>query len=228
MADEREPRVVDIDASGRREQFDLFHSFRCPFLGITAPVDITPLRTALKRAGISFTIGWVHTIARAANAVPALRQRLDGERVIEYPVVHPAITVLTESGQFSFCTLPYEEDLRTFASEAARRIDAAKGATSLYTEPDRRDFLFMTAIPWVAFTGFFHPLTLDPADSVPRLAWGRFSEEGGRTTIPLNIQAHHALVDGIHVGAFYGNIEREIERLRTLGGSLPSGRAMRS
>jgi chloramphenicol O-acetyltransferase type A len=220
MADELGPRAIDLDAWGRREPFDLFRSFGCPFLGVTAPVDITPLRAALKRAEISFTIGWVHTIARAANAVDALRQRLDGEGVVEYPTIHPAITVLTQSDQFAFCTLPYEEDLRAFASEAATRIDAAKRSESLYTEPDRNDFLFMTAIPWVSFTGFFHPMTLDPTDSVPRLAWGRFTEEKGRTTIPLNVQAHHALVDGIHVGAFFRNVECEIERLGALRGKL--------
>lgn len=220
MADEREPRVVDIDAWGRREPFELFRSFGCPYWSVTAPVDITALRVALRRAKIPFTVGWVHTIARAANAVPSLRQRLDGEGVVEYPVVHPAITILTERDLFSFCTLPYEEDLRAFAASAATRIDAAKRSESLYTEPDREDFLFMTALPWVSFTGFFHPMTLDPTDSVPRFAWGRFTEENGRTTIPLNIQAHHALVDGMHVGAFYGKVEGEIERLGGLGGRL--------
>ena len=220
MADEREPRAIDLGRWGRREPFELFRSFGHPYWSVTAPVDITPLRTALKRAGISFTIGWVHTIARAANAVDALRQRLSEEGAIEYPVVHPAITVLTEREQFAFCTFPYEEDLRAFAAEAAARIDAAKRSESLYSEPDREDFLFMTALPWVSFTGFHHPMTLDPTDSVPRFAWGRFTDESGRTTIPLNIQAHHALVDGIHVGAFYGHVEKEIERLGTLGGKL--------
>jgi len=220
MPDEREPRAIDLDAWGRREPFDLFRSFGCPFLSITAPVDITSLRASLKRAMIPFTIGWVHTIAWAANAVDALRQRLDGEGAVEYPVVHPAITVLTEREQFAFCTLPYEHDLRAFADEAATRIEAAKRSESLYTEPDREDFLFMTAIPWIAFTGFHHPMTLDPTDSVPRLAWGRFTEQAGKTTIPLNIQAHHALVDGIHVGAFYRHVEEGIERLGTLGGKL--------
>ena len=36
-------------------------------------------------------------------------------------------------------------------------------------------------------------------DSVPRLAWGCFEERGKRLVMPLNVQAHHALIDGIHI-----------------------------
>ena len=77
-------------------------------------------------------------------------------------------------------------------------------------EPDRDDFLFMTAIPWVSFTAFVHPVPLDPPDSVPRFAWGRFREEGDSAVLPLNIQAHHALVDGIHVARFYERVQEGI------------------
>jgi chloramphenicol O-acetyltransferase type A len=212
VMDKPSPQQIDLETWSRREQFEFFQSFGIPHLAITAPVDITPLRTALKRAGIPFTVGWVHTVARAANAVPALRQRLDGKGVVEYDTVHPAITVLTEEELFAFCTLPYAETLEEFAPEAVRRIEATKTSTSMYAEPDREDFLFMTALPWVAFTGFLHPMTLDPTDSVPRFAWGRYEEKDGRVVIPLNVQAHHALVDGVHLGAFYEAVAREIDR----------------
>jgi len=218
MMDRRKPRRIDLETWSRREQFEFFQTFGIPHLAITAPIDITPLRAALKRDGIPFTVGWVHTVARAANAVPALRHRLDGEGVVEYDIVHPAITVLTERETFAFCTLPYADDLEDFAPEAARRIETTKTAASMYTEPDRDDFLFMTAMPWVSFTGFLHPMTLDPTDSVPRFAWGRYEEKDGRTTIPLNIQAHHALVDGIHVGALYEAVAREVGRFGPAAG----------
>jgi len=212
MMDKPNPREIDLETWPRREPFEFFQSYGIPHVGLTAPIDISRLRTQLKEAGISFTVGWVHTVASAANAVPALRQRLHDGRVVEFNVVHPAITVLTERNLFAFCTLPFEEELAAFAPEAERRIAAAKTSASMYIEPDRDDFLFMTAMPWVAFTGFMHPMTLDPTDTVPRFAWGRFVEEGGRTTIPLNIQAHHAFVDGIHMGDFYREVEGRIER----------------
>jgi len=63
--------------------------------------------------------------------------------------------------------------------------------------------LFITGIPWISFTGLLHPIKLEPTDSVPRIAYGKFFQEGDLLKMPLGVQAHHALIDGIHVGRFY-------------------------
>jgi chloramphenicol O-acetyltransferase type A len=55
-----------------------------------------------------------------------------------------------------------------------------------------------------------HPLPLNPLDSVPRVAWGRFEERGNRLFMPLNVQAHHALIDGIHIAKFITRVEELI------------------
>jgi len=208
---EREPRRIDVDTWARREAFELFRSFGFPYLSLTATVNISRLRRNLRREAISFTVGWVHLLAKAANAVPAFRQRMRGNQVVEHAAVHPSVTILTDDEGFSFCNLPYDEDLRIFANRAAERIEAARSSPSLFVEPDRDDLLFLTAIPWVSFSGFIHPGPLDPPDSIPRIAWGRFREDADRVDLPLNVQVHHALVDGIHVGRFFENVESLIE-----------------
>jgi chloramphenicol O-acetyltransferase type A len=71
--------------------------------------------------------------------------------------------------------------------------------------------LFMTAIPWVSFTSFMHPMHLNPADSVPRFAWGKFFKERRRLKMPLGVQVHHALMDGLHVGRYYAEVERYLD-----------------
>ena len=197
------PRAIDLHGWPRREAFELFRSFDFPYLSLTAEVDVTRLRHAERNGRPSFTIELVHAIARAANAVAPFRQRIRGEGVVEHTVVHPSITILAENDQFRFCTLPFSDDADAFASLSSAQIEEARRTGSIFLEPDRDDFLFMTAIPWVSFTGFVHPVPLDPPDSVPRFAWGRFRERDGRVVLPLNVQAHHALVDGIHVGRFY-------------------------
>jgi len=65
----------------------------------------------------------------------------------------------------------------------------------------------MTAIPWVSFTSVMHPMHLQPADSVPRFAWGKFFEDGKYLKMPLGVQGHHALMDGIHMGRFYAEVQ---------------------
>ena len=65
----------------------------------------------------------------------------------------------------------------------------------------------MTAIPWVSFTSFMHPIDLDPVDSVPRFAWGKFFQDGALVKMPLSVQAHHALMDGVHLGRYYEKLQ---------------------
>jgi chloramphenicol O-acetyltransferase type A len=83
---------------------------------------------------------------------------------------------------------------------------------TLEDEPGRDDWLFMTAIPWVSFTSFMHPLDLHPADSVPRFAWGKYFQEGRSVKMPLSVQGHHAFMDGLHVGRFYEQVQRYFDR----------------
>jgi len=82
---------------------------------------------------------------------------------------------------------------------------------TLIDEPGRDDLLFMTVLPWVSFTSFMHPMHLHPADSVPRFAWGKFFKENKRLKMPLGVQGHHALMDGLHMGRFYAEVQEYLD-----------------
>jgi chloramphenicol O-acetyltransferase type A len=199
--------VIDTSSWNRREAFELLRGFDFPYVSVTAEIDVTRLRETHRAAGRTFTVGLVHVLCSAANAVPALRRRLRGSSVVEHAVVDPSITVLADGDTFRFATLRYDPDVLRFAADAQVRIDRAKRATCLWSEEDRDDLLYMTAMPWVAFTGLVHPVPLHPPDSVPRIAWGKLREREGRAALPLNIQAHHGLVDGIDIGRFFAESE---------------------
>jgi chloramphenicol O-acetyltransferase type A len=86
-------------------------------------------------------------------------------------------------------------------------ISHVKKHPTLENEPGRDDLLYMTALPWVSFTSFTHPMQQHPADSIPRFAWGGFFQEGQDLKIPLSVQGHHALMDGIHMARFYTRVQ---------------------
>lgn len=213
MIDAPAYRIIDLETWPRREQYDLYRDLDFPYFSMTADVDVTEMRELVRRLGDSFTSAVSYAIGRAANEVAEFRQRMhrrDGQsdEIREYAIVHPSITVLGDGGQFRFCVLPYAEDFDTFREQARPRIEEAKRAPSLWIAPDREDFLFMTSIPWIRFTAMTHPVPLDPACSVPRIAWGQFREDSdGRIRMPLNVQAHHAMIDGLHLGRFYARLQ---------------------
>lgn len=55
-----------------------------------------------------------------------------------------------------------------------------------------------------------------PADSNPRITWGKAEIRGGRTVLPLTLLCHHALVDGLHISRFYAALDRELKQLNSL------------
>jgi chloramphenicol O-acetyltransferase type A len=85
----------------------------------------------------------------------------------------------------------------------------------------RDELLYTSVIPWVSFTGFMHPMHFHPTDSIPRFAWGRYFEQGGRLLMPLAVQGHHALVDGLHIGRFYQHVEQDLAQPEQVLGAQP-------
>lgn len=203
-------RVIDRSTWPRREQFDLFKGFGFPYFSVTAEIDITPYRRALPRGG-QFTLGIVYALASAANSVPPFRQRIRGEDVIEFEVVHPSIILLNDEEAFRFCALPFAPEYALFTEGALERMETARAASSMFDVADQDDFLFLTSLPWISFQGVLHAVPTQPSDSVPRIAWGKARDVNGQLLLPLNTQVHHALVDGLHVARFF---ERAEERLQ--------------
>ena len=70
--------------------------------------------------------------------------------------------------------------------------------------------IYFTTLPWISFTSFAHARNKGRGDSIPRIVFGKFTEEGERLMLPISVEVHHALMDGLHVGRF----------LNRLGGAL--------
>jgi chloramphenicol O-acetyltransferase type A len=207
-------RYIDMQTWSRREHFKVFSAFDYPHFSMCANVDLTAFYPLVKQRGISFNVATVYVLARAANAIPEFRYRIRGGNVVEHEIVHPSTTILTDEDVFSFCTFDYIEDFSEFAARATERIAYVQEHPTLEDDPGfgEDDLLFMTAIPWVSFTSFMHPMHLHPVDSVPRFAWGKLFEEGKFLKMPLSVQAHHALVDGVHVGRYFAEVEDYLHR----------------
>jgi len=211
---------INLDTWPRREHFEFFSTLGYPHFSMCANVDITVFYPAIKHSGVSFTIGIVYVLTRAANAIPEFRHRIRTKQVVEHDIVHPGFTILVDEEMFTFCMLDYTEDFSLFAAKATEKIAYVKTNPSLDVDANRDDWLFMTAIPWVSFTAFMHPIDLHPADSVPRFAWGRFFEDGERLKLPLNVQGHHAVMDGLHVGRYYAKVQEYLHHPDSVLGEI--------
>jgi chloramphenicol O-acetyltransferase type A len=174
-----------------------------------ANVDITKFYSAVKEKGYSITIGLIYVIARASNAIPEFRYRIRDDKVIEHEIVNIGFTFLADDDTFSFCFVDYVEEFAAFTKKTAEKIAYVK-ENPWVRQVFEDDDIYMTSIPWVSFTGFLHPMRLQPEDSIPRFAWGKFFDEGDLLKMPFGVQGHHALLDGVHVGKFYAEIQENL------------------
>jgi len=188
----------------RQKHFDFFNQMSQPHFSICANVDIGNLLFFLQKNKLPFTRSIVYLLSHIANSIPQFKQRIRNNEVVEHDLIHPSFSVATtNSDVFSFCEVEYTPDYQLFIQNAASQIALMQSNPSFEDEADRDDFVFMSAIPWVAFTGFTHAMHTPAVDSVPRIVWGKYFENNGTTLMPLSVQAHHAVVDGKHTGQFF-------------------------
>jgi chloramphenicol O-acetyltransferase type A len=204
-------RKIDMQTWSRRQHFDLYNSFNHPHFNMCANVDLTRFLPYLKQNGISFNPAFVYLVSRTANEVPEFRYRIHGDVVIEHEIVHPSTTVLVSEELFSFLSLTHVDDFHIFVAEYSEKVAYVKTHPTLEDASKDDDMLFMTSIPWVSFTSFMHPINMHPCDSIPRFAWGKYFMEGERVRMPLSVQGHHAVMDGIHMARFYEKIQSYLD-----------------
>jgi chloramphenicol O-acetyltransferase type A len=206
-------KTVTFTHPHRRKHFDFFRKMSNPHFGISANVDITEFAEVVRHSAFwRFTPSMVYLIARVAQELPVFRYRIRGETVIEHPSIRPSFAVPTDTGAFSFCTVDYQDDPQQFHQAAVERMEAMKHNPSFEDEAGKDDYLYLSTFPWASFTSVQHAVHNAPADSVPRIVWGKYFKQGDRIMMPLAVQAHHAVVDGSDLGAYYQRMERLLKK----------------
>lgn len=197
-------KYIDLETYPRRSHYEFFRHLAYPYVGFTANVDVTrPLAKAKALDGSGF-LACLWVIARAANAVPELRQRVVGARIVEFDYCDTAHTVAMPDNTFCNCHTDTQVDFETFLREGRIAQEEAKTRHGFVsTTQDETPLIFVSCVPWIAFTQVIQPAPI-PADYNPRIVLGKYDRKAdGRVEMPLAIQANHALVDGRHLGEFY-------------------------
>lgn len=207
------PKHIDLARWPRRDAFEYFRGFDKPYFNVCVRLDVARLKQAVAEAGRGSLALAYHFIAlRLANELESFRYRLDGARVLVHPLVHGGTTVLRDDQSFAFAYLDHHPDFATFAEQGAVRIAAARsGQVPFAPRLDDSALIHFTTLPWLHFSSFSHARNWGREDSVPKLAFGRIDVDGARAWLPLSVEVHHALMDGVHVGQFVQRFEAALQ-----------------
>lgn len=204
-------RIVDMDAYPRKKHFDYFKTMGQPYVGLTVKVDITRFYKRVKERRYPFFLSFLYCVSKAANAVPELRQRIYEGGIIEYSACPTSHTVALEDGTYGYCQLNSGRPFADYLPYAMQAQENAKINPSLADEGDALSLFFISTLPWVTYESFIQPVP-SPADSNPRITWGRYEQAGDKVVMPVSILCHHALTDGLHLSRFYQCLEGELSR----------------
>ena len=205
---------IDMETYKRKAHFEYFNSLAYPYAGMTVNVDITALLEKVKREKLSFFLTFCYCAARAANGVREFRQRIVGGRIVEFEWCQTTHTVALDDETYAYCDVDSRiDDFEIYIKKAVTAQETAKCCPSIAEAADEAlGKIFVSSVPWVTYTSLVQPVPM-PADSNPRLTWGKYFEENGRILLPVSVLCHHALVDGVHMSKFYRLLEKEMEAL---------------
>ena len=208
---------LDISRWPRRATFEFYRDFEQPFFSVCTRVDVAALKPALAQIKhgshpATITLACHFLALQLANRMDPWRYRLQQGRVRVLAAVHASTTVLRDDDSFGFAYLRHATDYARFAAPAAQALAAARTAEPPF-EPRVGDaaLLHITTLPWLHFTSFAHARRGGQSghngdkDSVPKIAFGRIDNDpagGPQRWLPMQLDVHHALMDGVHVGRF--------------------------
>ena len=205
-------KYIDIENWPRREHFHFFSGMDYPHFNICANLDISQLHPFLKKHGLPFFTSVLYLSARAANSIKELRYRIRDGMVVEHETVSTAITVMGNNEVFGYCTIEYRADPEEFMAKAAEVIAKTKENPTITEDSTRDDVFYYTTIPWISFTSLVHPINLNPIDSIPRISWGKYFKSEGCLLLPHSVQAHHGLIDGLHIGKYFTLLQELLDQ----------------
>ena len=197
----------------RKKHFDFYRKFSEPFFGLTFNVDITALYNRPKGRGDSLFLSYLYCILKSINEIEEFRHRIDGDDVLVFQEVGVSATIARDDKTFGFSYIEYHQDYSKFKELALAEIDRVKSSRDFNPSDNKLDTIHFTAIPWVNFTSISHARHFEFEDSVPKIACGKIVKDGSSVRMPIAVHAHHALLDGLHIGQFQQELEKNVNNL---------------
>lgn len=195
-------QLLNVDQWHRKSHFHFFKNFEEPFFGVTVQVDCTHAYQQAKENGYSFFLWYLFQALKAANAIEAFRYRIADDTVWVYDQVNASPTINRPDGSFGFAYMDYFPEWAKFEKAAQQEIERVQANTDLVPASSAENVLHISSLPWLNFTGIAHARCFSFKDSIPKISFGKMTENNGVRTMPVSIHVHHALMDGFQVAQF--------------------------
>jgi len=201
----------------RKEHFAVYRSqMKCGF-SLTTKINIAKVLPFIKENGYKLYPVLIYLIARAVNKHDAFKMAMKEGELIVWDYVDPIYTVLhSETETFSALTAIYDKDFTRFMANYNDVGERHADNLHFFPEQPPENHFNISAIPWINFDSFNLHIADFTDYFAPSFTIGKYKKQADETLMPIAIQVHHAVCDGIHVAQLISTLEEYCENIETV------------
>lgn len=208
-------KVIDVENWKRKIPYQNFIGYTNPIFSLATRLDVTDLYALCKKRGTSFFTDFTFIVTTCLNSIEEFRLRILGDDVVLYDAISPSYIVMSDEGVIVTCRTTISDDYADFyrrAREDAERAKKGLQPPKEFNNSDKNDAYYISCMPWTDLRAVSNPYDLKDrqSSSIPRLTWGKFTEENGRKMMTMDIAAHHALIDGEPICRGFNAIQKAL------------------
>jgi chloramphenicol O-acetyltransferase type A len=203
---------IELSTWKRKNHFNLYKDYDDPCFNICSYINVTNAVNSAKNKNQSIFLTLLHCSAMAMNNVDAFRLRMEEEQVWKMNKIHPSATVLREDDTFNFCNFELVDDLDLFIGIAQKARNKAVKDEPLIDFDNKAEQVFYSVIPWIDFTSFKHAASKSCRD-VPKIVFGKITGGQDALKMPVSVELHHALADGMDIGKYLALFQKLIDQI---------------
>ena len=206
---------LDFEQWPRKQHFELFQQFTQPYFNVCVQLNAKKLYTACKQANIAFFHGYIYCLLKVCHKYEPMMLRIINQKPCYLSATRASVVELADDESFRFSYFKLHESLNKFSREA-KAISNATKLNPLFSDAfaateGQADLIHVSVLPWLNFSSFSHAFTHGQSNGIPKFVFGQYNTETGK--MPLAIDVHHALLDGLHVAKFIKQLQYTFNNL---------------
>jgi len=196
--------AINLDTWPRSQHFSLFKDFSQPYFSVCVHIDAKQLFNCCKSSQQSFFQSYIFLALRACHQYPPMLQRIINDAPWQLDDARASVVELAADETFRFSYFSLTQQFDEF-SKHAQQVGSQTKAAPLFSDAfahteGQADLIHISVLPWLDFTSFSHAYCHGKSLGIPKLVFGKYNKDTGK--MPLSIDVHHALMDGLHVARF--------------------------
>lgn len=203
-------RFVTPKEANREIQCEMWKDAVVPTVMVGRLFNLTHVVRKSRRTGVKLHALMMYCVGMAVRNIPQFYYLYDQGNFRLYDSLNVQTVVLNKNNTLNFCDVPFSENFDEFYENYKRNMAIVYNTCeNLFNESSMSvatSAVVQTELDSLSnqYTGWHNPF----------VAWGRYRRNfWGRCRAQIFLQFDHRQMDGLHVAAFYNNLQRILDKV---------------